>query len=154
MNQPGITGVRNPQARPGTQLPGLYLPCLLVEHCSPLFFIYPQDVGGGTDQTPNCDEKSISRGLQVKALSTMYTVRKMRFPSHLLLSNPPHPTPFSPSRDLGQASRTLHSPPVAVISLVVGRGKGLPETKHWPWAEPASFPYLGNLALRGKVLLN
>ena len=45
-------------------------------------------------------------------------------------------TPAPPSGDLGLALPDLCSPPVAVISLVVDRGRGLPETKHWPGAEP------------------
>ena len=49
-------------------------------------------------------------------------------------------TPAPPSGDLGLALPDLCSPPVAVISLVVDRGRGLPETKHWPGAEPASQP--------------
>ena len=66
-------------------------------------------------------------------------------------------TPAPPSGDLGPALPALHSPPVAVISLVVDRGRGLPETKHWPGAEPASQPHphlpLGKLTVHGKSSL-
>lgn len=66
-------------------------------------------------------------------------------------------TPAPPSGDLGLALPALRSPPVAVISLVVDRGRGLPETKHWPGAEPASQPHphlpLGKLTVHGKPSL-
>lgn len=66
-------------------------------------------------------------------------------------------TPAPPSGDLGLALPALRSPPVAVISLVVDKGRGLPETKHWPGTEPASQPRphlpLGKLTVHGKSSL-
>lgn len=62
----------------------------------------------------------------------------VRVPPATFQSSSPLPHPRGA---LAWPSPAPHSPPVAVISLVVGRERGLPETKHWPGADPGSQPH-------------